>query len=403
MTKLAQPLATIDDLLDELRAGRPIIVVDDEDRENEGDIIMAAQTVTEAQMAFAIRYTGGVVCLAMPNELADRLSLLPMVERNGAPLRTAYTVSIDAKHGVTTGISAKDRTTTIRTVVQPGATAADLVRPGHVFPLRACDRGVLERIGHTEASVDLCRLAGLAPAGAISELMHDDGTMMRLPAIMQFAKQHGLKVGTIADLVRYRMARECRVTPVVSAHLPTSLGPFMIHGFRDEILEGEHIAMSIGDLRASGPVLARIHSECLTGDVFGSLRCDCGSQRTAALQKIADEGRGVFIYLRQEGRGIGLLNKLKAYGLQDAGMDTVEANLRLGFAADLRDYAMGAQILHTLGAPHVRLMTNNPGKIAALQRCGVHVSERVPLQVGANPHNGGYLATKAAKLGHLFA
>jgi 3,4-dihydroxy 2-butanone 4-phosphate synthase/GTP cyclohydrolase II len=403
MAQLTQSLATIDELLDELRAGRPIIMVDDEDRENEGDIILAAQTVTEAQMAFTIRHTGGVVCLAMPNDVADRLELPPMVAHNGSPLRTAYTVSIEAKHGVSTGISAKDRTTTIRVAAEPGCSAAALVRPGHVFPLRARDGGVLERTGHTEATVDLCRLAGLAPLGAISELMHDDGTMMRLPAIVQFASQHGLKVGTIADLVRYRRAQQTRVTSVVSAHLPTSLGAFRIHGFREEEFGADHVALSLGDVRTNEPVLVRIHSECLTGDALGSLRCDCGSQRSVALQRIAEEGRGIFVYLRQEGRGIGLLNKLKAYDLQDCGADTVEANLQLGFPADLRDYATGARIVQALGASRVRLLTNNPDKIAALERAGIEVCERVPLQVGANAHNGGYLATKAAKLGHLFA
>jgi 3,4-dihydroxy 2-butanone 4-phosphate synthase/GTP cyclohydrolase II len=395
-------LATIDELLSELRSGRPIIVVDDEDRENEGDLVLAAQHVTPEQMAFTIRHTGGVVCLAMPAELADRLELPPMVAHNASPLKTAYTVSIEARHGVTTGISAKDRTTTIRAAIRAGASATDLVRPGHVFPLRARDGGVLERAGHTEAAVDLCRLAGLAPAGVISELMHDDGSLMRMSALNAFAKQHDLKIGTIAELIQYRRARESAPEPLVSAALPSSLGPFQVHGFRDQNGAQEHLALTLGDLHGA-PVLARIHSECLTGDVFGSLRCDCGAQRSAALQRISEEGRGVFIYLRQEGRGIGLLNKLRAYALQDAGMDTVEANLRLGFEPDLRDYVAGAHVLKALGVTRVKLMTNNPEKVSALGRHGVQVVTRIPLQVGHNAHNASYLSTKASKLGHLFA
>ncbi len=396
-------LAPIDVLLEELRCGRPIIVVDDENRENEGDIIIAAEKVTEALMAFTIRYTGGVVCLAMPNALADHLELPPMVEHNASPLKTAYTVSIEAKRGVTTGISAADRATTIRATIEPGVTAADLTRPGHVFPLRARDRGVLERVGHTEAAVDLCRLAGLQPVGAISELIHDDGTMMRLPAILEFAAEHGLQVGTIADLVAHRLEHEPRVQQVATAKLPTEHGEFEIHGFREELGDGEHVAMTLGDLSQGGPVLVRVHSECLTGDTLGSLRCDCGQQRALALEMIAREGRGVLVYLRQEGRGIGLINKLRAYALQDRGADTVEANTKLGFPPDLRDYGVAAQILRRLGVRSVRLMTNNPRKLAALERAGLQVTERVPLQVADSPHNRRYLLTKAEKLGHLLA
>jgi 3,4-dihydroxy 2-butanone 4-phosphate synthase / GTP cyclohydrolase II len=397
----APRLADIDALIAELRAGRPIIMVDDESRENEGDLILPAATITTEWVAFTIRYTGGVICLAMPNALADQLELPPMVEHNNAPRRTAYTVSIEAREGVSTGISAQDRATTIRTTVKPGVTAADLVRPGHVFPLRARDGGVLRRAGHTEAAVDICRLAGLAPVGAVSELMHDDGSMMRLPAILAFAHQHGLKVGTIAELIAYRLQRESFVTRVASARLPTAEAGFTLHGFRDELRGSEHVALSLGDIEDGRPVLVRVHSECLTGDSFGSLRCDCGAQRDRALELIVREGRGALVYLRQEGRGIGLLNKIRAYELQDAGADTVEANEQLGFAPDLRDYGIGAQILRQLGIHELRLLTNNPRKIAALAGFGLRVVERVPLQVAGNPHNHRYLATKVEKLGHL--
>ena len=399
---LSPDLATVDALLAELRAGRPVIMVDDANRENEGDMIIPAEKVTAELIAFTIRYTGGVICLAMPNELADRLELPPMVEHNSAPRQTAYTVSIEARHGVGSGISAADRATTIKTTVKAGVTAADLVRPGHVFPLRARDGGVLRRAGHTEAAADLCRLAGFQPVGAISELMHDDGTMMRLPALLEFARTHGLKVGTIADLIAYRLEQDMFVKAIASAKLPTELADFTVHAFRDDIAGNEHVALSLGDIANGEPVLVRVHSECLTGDSLGSLRCDCGAQRDAALELIAKEGRGVLVYLRQEGRGIGLLNKIKAYALQDHGADTVEANEQLGFPPDLRDYGVGAQILRHLGVRALRLLTNNPRKLAALAGYGMRLIERVPLQVGRNPHNQQYLATKAHKLGHMF-
>ena len=388
-------------LLDEIRAGRPVIVVDDADRENEGDIVIPGELATEQNIAFTIRYTGGVICLALTNELADRLELPPMVQRNTAKRQTAYTVSVEAIEGIDTGISARDRATTIRTVAREGVTAADLARPGHVFPLRARDGGVLRRAGHTEAAVDLCRLANRKPVAAISELMHDDGTMMRLPEILDFARAHDLKVGTIADLIAYRLVSDGFVTREVSARLPTPWAEFTVHAYRDEQTNAEHVALTLGDVGDGRPVLVRMHSECLTGDALHSLRCDCGAQRDAALQAIADAGRGVLVYLRQEGRGIGLLNKIRAYHLQDAGADTVEANERLGFAPDLRDYGVGAQILHDLGVRQLRLLTNNPRKVTALEGYGMEIVERVPLHAGRNPYNERYLHTKVEKLGHL--
>ena len=394
-------LASVPELLTELRAGRPVIVGDDEDRENEGDLVLAAQHVTEEQIAFTIRHTGGVVCLALTDEAADRLELPPMVVHNTAKRETAFTVSIEAREGIDTGISARDRATTIRTATADGAKASDLSRPGHVFPLRAKAGGVLRRAGHTEAAVDLCRLAGLKPAAALSELMHDNGTMMRLPDIVRFAAKHGLKVGTIADLIAYRLERDAFIHRVATARLPTELAEFTIHGYVDEAQGGEHVALSLGDPSSDEPVLVRLHSECLTGDALHSLRCDCGFQRDAALEAIAREGRGVLVYLRQEGRGIGLINKLKAYELQDAGADTVEANERLGFGADLRDYGVAAQMLVDLGVRRLRLLTNNPRKIAALAGFGLEVVERVPLHVGENRHNRAYLRTKVEKMGHL--
>jgi 3,4-dihydroxy 2-butanone 4-phosphate synthase/GTP cyclohydrolase II len=394
-------LSPIPELIEELRAGRPIILVDDEDRENEGDLVMAAEHMSTEWMAFIIRHTGGVVCLAMSEEWADRLDLPPMVKDNTAPRGTAFTVSIEAREGVTTGISAADRATTVRLAARREATAADFVRPGHVFPLRAQKGGVLRRAGHTEASVDLCRLAGLNPVAAISELMHDDGSMMRLPAILAFAQQHGLRVGAIADLIRYRLEQgDGYVHREAEASLPTRFGTFRVVGYRDTLTQGEHAALVMGDLTGDTPVLVRVHSECLTGDSLHSLRCDCGFQRDLALQLIAQEGRGALVYLRQEGRGIGLINKLKAYALQDQGLDTVEANLALGFPPDLREYGVGAQILRDLGIRRMRLLTNNPRKVRALEGFGLEIVERLPLKGGDNPHNQRYLLTKRERLGH---
>jgi 3,4-dihydroxy 2-butanone 4-phosphate synthase / GTP cyclohydrolase II len=394
-------IASVAEILDELRAGRPVIIVDDEQRENEGDLVLAAEFATTEALAFIIRHTGGIVCLGMPDEVADRLALPPMVLHNTARRETAFTVSIEAAHGISTGISAADRAHTIRLAAHPAATASDFARPGHVFPLRARRGGVLRRAGHTEAGVDLCRLAGLAPVAALSELMHDDGSMMRLPALVEFAREHHLRVGTIADLIAHRLAGDRFVRRVDQAKLPTPWADFTVVGYRDELTEGEHVALVLGDVGDGEPVLVRVHSECLTGDALHSLRCDCGSQRDAALKLIADAGRGVLVYLRQEGRGIGLLNKIRAYHLQDEGADTVEANEQLGFAPDLRDYGIGAQILHDLGVRKLRLITNNPRKVISLQGFGIEMIERVPLHVGQNPYNEAYLETKRAKLGHL--
>lgn len=394
-------LATVPELLTELRAGRPVIVVDDEQRENEGDLVFAAEHATTALLAFTIRHTGGIVCLSMSNELADRLELPPMVQHNRSRRETAFTVSIEATEGVSTGISAADRAHTIRLAAREGASAADFGRPGHVFPLRAREGGVLRRAGHTEAAVDLCRLAGLQPVAGISELMHDDGSMMRLPELLVFAEQHGLKVGSIADLIAHRLEEEAFVLPVADAKLPTPWAEFRVRGYQDRLHGTEHLALVLGDLGGDEPVLVRMHSECLTGDALHSLRCDCGFQRDAALAAIAEAGRGVLVYLRQEGRGIGLLNKLKAYALQDQGADTVEANERLGFGADLRDYGIGAQMLRDLGVRRMRLLTNNPRKVVALQGFGLEVVERLPLHAGRNPYNEAYLATKREKMGHL--
>ncbi len=397
----APRFASVEELLAEVKAGRPVIMVDDEDRENEGDLILPAERCTPELMAFIIRHTGGVVCLALDNAIADRLDLPMMVERNTTRRATAFTVSIDATRGISTGISAADRSATVLTAVADGARPEDLVRPGHVFPLRARDGGCLVRAGHTEASVCLSRSAGYKPAALVSELMHDDGTMMRRPAIEHFAREQRLKVGTVADLIRWRLQREHLVRRAAQPRLPSRFGDFRIVAFESDFDPQNHVALVMGEIRPDQPALVRVHSECLTGDAFGSLRCDCGPQLQAALKMIAAEGKGVVLYLRQEGRGIGLVNKLRAYEHQDQGLDTVEANHALGFKADMRDYGTGAQMLRDLGVGKMRLMTNNPSKFKGLEGFGLEVVERVAIEVEPNPHNEDYLRVKKEKMGHL--
>ncbi|KWX00740.1 bifunctional 3,4-dihydroxy-2-butanone-4-phosphate synthase/GTP cyclohydrolase II [Carbonactinospora thermoautotrophica] len=394
-------LDTIEDAIADIAAGRPVVVVDDEDRENEGDLIFAASKATPQLLAFMIRYTSGVICVGMRGEDLDRLKLPPMTHVNEDRKGTAYAVSVDARDGITTGISAADRAKTIRTLVDSATEPYELVRPGHVFPLRAVEGGVLRRPGHTEAAVDLARLAGLTPAGALAELVNDDGTMMRLPECHAFARRHGLRIITIADLITYRRRTEKQVERVAETRLPTRYGEFRAIGYRSRIDEVEHIALVHGEIGDGEDILVRVHSECLTGDVFGSLRCDCGPQLAAALEKVTAEGRGVVLYLRgHEGRGIGLIRKLRAYQLQDAGHDTVDANLELGLPADARDYGIGAQILADLGVRGMRLLTNNPAKRAGLEGYGLRIVGRVPLPVHPNGENIRYLRTKRDRMGH---
>lgn len=397
----APPFATVEDAIAEIRRGRMVIVLDDADRENEGDLVMAAEDCGTDDVAFIRKHGSGVICVPMTPERLEQLDLPQMVARNEARLGTAFTVSVDAREGITTGISAADRARTIKVLADPNATARELVKPGHVFPLRAREGGVLVRAGQTEAAVDLCRLAGKQPAGVICEITNADGSMARLAQLRPFAKRHGLLMITVKDLVAYRMARERLVDRVASARLPTSLGEFTVHGYVAHYgnTDAEHVALTLGDVSDGGPVLVRVHSECLTGDVFGSLRCDCGEQIERALARISQEGRGVLLYLRQEGRGIGLTNKLRAYELQDQGLDTVEANERLGFRADQREYGIGVQILADLGVRRVRLLTNNPHKMVSLY--GLEVVERVPLETSPRASNAAYLSTKRRKLGHL--
>ena len=390
----------IEAIIEDLQNGKPVIMVDDEGRENEGDLIFPAQFATKSLVNFAVKEARGLLCVALTPERAAALELPPMEKRNTDPHGTAFTVSVDAASS-TTGISAAERAATIRLLAKPGTTPADLRRPGHVFPLVAREGGVLRRAGHTEATVDLMRLAGLEPAGALIEIMKEDGEMARLPELEAFAERHGLKIGTIESLIRYRLERgDGFVTREAEAMLPTEYGEFRIYAYRDRITGEEHAALVMGEVEGEEPVLVRMHSECLTGDALHSLRCDCGFQRDLAMKRIAEEGRGVLVYLRQEGRGIGLVNKIKAYHLQDSGLDTVEANLALGFPPDLRDYGVGAQILYDLGVRKLRLLTNNPRKIRALGGYGLEVTERVPLRSGDNEHNARYLKAKREKLGH---
>lgn len=396
---------TVEEALEDIRQGKIVIVVDDPDRENEGDLVMAAEKVTPEAINFMAKYGRGLICLALTPERCDELELHPMTPMNTDPKGTYFCVSIDAhpKHGTTTGISAYDRAITIKLAVSPEAKPSDFVRPGHVFPLRARPGGVLERAGHTEAAVDLARLAGLYPAGVICEIMKDDGTMARVPDLMEFAKKHDLKIITIADLIKYRLRRETLVERVATAHLPTPWGVFKIHAYRHKLTGAEQVALTMGEWKEGEPVLVRVHSECLTGDVFRSLRCDCRPQLEKALEMIAKEGKGVLVYiLGHEGRGIGIANKIKAYALQEKGYDTVEANEKLGYPPDLRDYGIGAQILRDLGVRKMRLMTNNPRKIVALEGFGLEVVERVPIKIEPNAYNRVYLQVKKDKLGHMF-
>ena len=403
MMDATPPFDPIDDVLEDIRAGRPVIVADDADRENEGDLILAAEKATAENIAFMVKHTSGVICVPMEGAELDRLDLPLMtpLAANTERMRTAYTISVDAAEGVTTGISAADRARTIRLLAEAGTRAGDFARPGHVFPLRYREGGVLLRAGHTEASVDLARMAGLSPAGVLAEIVNDDGTMARVPELFKFKAEHGLKFCTIQDLIAYRRTREKLVERVETIHLPTDYGDFTLYLYRNRLDEKHHLALVKGQIDRDVPVPVRVHSECLTGDVFGSRRCDCGGQLHAALQQIEDEGAGVLVYLRQEGRGIGLAAKIHAYKLQEAGLDTVEANARLGFAPDLRDYGLGAQILLDVGVGKFRFMTNNPRKVIGLEGYGLEMVEQVPIRPPSNPHNEKYLRTKKLKLGHL--
>jgi len=399
-------ISTIEEALEDFKAGKMVIIVDDADRENEGDLCIAAEKVTPEAINFMAKYGRGLICLALTEEQCEKLKLPLMVpeEHSDALHGTAFTVSIDARYGVTTGISAHDRAKTILTAIADDAKPEDLVRPGHVFPLRARRGGVLVRAGHTEASVDLARLAGLKPAAVICEIMKDDGTMARLPDLVLFAKEHGLKIITIADLIKYRLKKDKLVRRVAEATLPTKYGgEFKIILYESEVDAQHHVALVKGEISPDEPILVRVHSQCLTGDVFGSLRCDCGEQLHEAMRMIEREGKGIIVYMRQEGRGIGLANKIKAYFLQEHGKDTVEANEALGFKPDLRDYGVGAQILVDLGVRKIRLMTNNPRKIVGLEGYGIEVVERMPIEIPSLPENHKYLKTKKEKLGHILS
>ncbi len=393
---------TIDEAIEDIAKGRKVILVDDEDRENEGDLCMAAEKVTPEAINFMAKYGRGLICLSLTPERVEELKLQMMTDDNTSPFGTAFTVSIEAKRGVTTGISASDRATTILTAINPNTKPEDLSKPGHVFPLRAKRGGVLKRAGQTEGSVDLVRLAGLYPAGVICEIMNDDGTMARVPQLTEFAKKHSMKIVTVKDLIKYRMRAELFVRRIAVTKLPTDFGgDFTVVAYANDVDSNVHIALVKGEIKHEDEVLVRVHSECLTGDVFGSKRCDCGEQLHNAMELIRKEGKGVVLYMRQEGRGIGLVNKLKSYELQDKGLDTVEANIKLGFKSDLRDYGIGAQILVDLGVRKMRLMTNNPKKIIGLEGYGLKLVERVPIETKPHDKNIIYLKTKKKKLGHM--
>ncbi|HWE08517.1 MAG TPA: bifunctional 3,4-dihydroxy-2-butanone-4-phosphate synthase/GTP cyclohydrolase II [Solirubrobacteraceae bacterium] len=403
MSSTKSAFATIDEAIEDIRQGKMVVVCDDENRENEGDLTMAAQFVTPEAINFMAKEGRGLICLALTPERCDELGLNLMAAKNESAFETAFTVSIEAhsRHGITTGISAADRARTIQVAIDPQTSPRELVQPGHVFPLKAKAGGTLERVGQTEAAVDLARLAGLIPAGVICEVMNDDGTMARVPDLIPYCERHGLKMITVADLVAYRRRHEKLIERVVATKLPTAFGDFVAVGYRSLVDNKHHVALVKGDVDGEPDVLVRVHSECLTGDVFHSLRCDCGEQLESALAMIETEGRGVLLYLSQEGRGIGLLNKLRAYKLQEEGLDTVDANLRLGLPADLRDYGIGAQILVDLGLSSIRILTNNPKKISGLAGHGLSVSDQIPIQHQPNPHNEAYLRAKAERLGHM--
>ena len=396
------PFSPIEEVLEDIRAGKMVIVCDDEDRENEGDLTMAAELVTADDVNFMAVHGRGLICLPMAGEIIDRLEIPEMVTHNASRMGTAFTASIEAKDGITTGISAADRAHTCRVAVDDATGPDDLVMPGHVFPLRAKPGGVLQRAGQTEAAVDLARLAGLKPAGVICEIMKEDGTMARVPDLEKFSEEHGVKLVTVAQIIEYRRAYETQVTCAVETKLPTPFGEFRLRAYENEIDDLTHVALVMGEPEGKDDVLVRVHSACLTGDALHSLRCDCGEQLEAAMERVAAEGEGVIVYMQQEGRGIGLLNKMKAYHLQDEGMDTVEANQKLGLAPDLRDYGVGAQILKDLDLKRIRLLTNNLTKVVGLRGFGLEITERVPIEMEPNGHNERYLKTKREKLNHVF-
>ncbi len=396
-------IVAIPQATEDIRAGKFVIIVADAQRENEGDLVMAAEKITPEAINFMAKHARGLICLPIKGQRLDELGIPLMVHQNTSTFKTAFTVSIEAKHGVTTGISAHDRATTILTVLNPASSPDDVVRPGHIFPLRAKEGGVLVRAGHTEAAVDLARMAGLFPAGVICEILKDDGSMARLPDLTAMSEKFGINIATVADLIAYRYRHERLVHRVVEAKLPTAFGEFRAIAYKSDLNPEEHVALVMGDIATEEPVLVRVHSQCVTGEVFHSMRCDCGQQLDLAMKAIADEGRGVFLYMKQEGRGIGFHNKIRAYALQDKGLDTVEANLSLGFAPDLRDYGIGAQILADLGLQNIWLLTNNPKKVIGLESYGLKVVETVPIIAPPNPYNEKYLETKRVKMGHSLA